>query len=350
MPRVSVIVPVYNVEKYLHRCVDSILAQTFTDFELILVDDGSMDYSGMICDEYAKKDRRVHVIHQSNKGVACARNTALDQVKGEYIAFCDSDDSWEPFLLSVVYQEAKKHHADCVPFNYTMIKEDRIIKEPNFWPGQFNLEDDNERINYIINVLLKYKQGYEVWDRLFRKEIIENNNIRFCTKCGNFGEDLGFTLKYMCYAKRVYCSNQRCYNYFVNEGSIMDQSKSKIRLNDLNEVCYDIMPTYYSVFQNPCLSKQFSIVHFLIMSQQYSKMINTSQYCTLSDELSKIEKNKWYQKNVRGLYKCYKELKRYFGEKTAKQILLFSNYCLHRNWKRFTIESAIFYKWIVRSE
>ena len=102
MPKISVIVPVYKVEQYLHECVDSILAQTFTDFELILVDDGSPDNCGKICDEYAAKDSRVRVIHQENQGVSAARNAALDVAKGEFIAFIDSDDVVNVYYLEVL--------------------------------------------------------------------------------------------------------------------------------------------------------------------------------------------------------------------------------------------------------
>ena len=98
---ISIIVPIYNVEKYLSRCVDSILNQTFTDFELILVDDGSTDNSGKICDEYAEKDCRIKVIHKDNWGVSSARNVGLENSVGEYIMFCDSDDFVEKNAVSV---------------------------------------------------------------------------------------------------------------------------------------------------------------------------------------------------------------------------------------------------------
>lgn len=348
MTKISVIVPVYNAEKYLQRCVDSILAQIFTDFELILVDDGSLDNSGKICDTYAEKDHRVRVIHQPNRGVACARNSALDIVEGKYITFCDSDDSWEPILLSEAYREMKKYRADCVTYNYVMFKEKQDVVQSNFWPGVFNLQDDEAKVDYLIKILLSYKHGYEVWNHLFKRDIIEKNNIRFCTECGDFGEDVGFVFKYLCYAKIVYCSEKKSYNYFVNKGSIMDQSKAKIRLNELNEVCYDIEKIYCAVFQKRELRKQFSIIHFLIMNQQYSKMVFTSKYSELGSEIKKIERTSWYKKQVKGLGQCYEKLCEYYGTKVAKQIILFSKYCLHTNWKRFSIESLIFYKWIIR--
>ena len=103
MPKISVIVPVYNVEKYLCECIDSILTQTFTDFELILVDDGSQDNSGKICDEYANKDHRITVIHQENQGQASARNNALAIAKGEWVHFVDSDDLIHPQMLEILY-------------------------------------------------------------------------------------------------------------------------------------------------------------------------------------------------------------------------------------------------------
>ena len=103
MPEFSVIIPVYNVEKYLGKCIDSILAQTFRDYELILIDDGSLDKSGEICEQYAMKDSRIVVVHQKNGGVSAARNTGIDKAQGRYITFIDSDDSVENNYLSSMY-------------------------------------------------------------------------------------------------------------------------------------------------------------------------------------------------------------------------------------------------------
>lgn len=114
MPKISVIVPVYKAEAYLHRCVDSILAQTFTDWELLLIDDGSPDRSGEICDEYAKKDSRIRVIHKENGGVSSARQRGLDESIGEYTIHADPDDWVEPTMLAEMYQKAKDEDADIV--------------------------------------------------------------------------------------------------------------------------------------------------------------------------------------------------------------------------------------------
>ena len=112
MPLISVVTPVYNVKKYIYRCIDSILAQTVSDFELILVDDGSPDNCGAVCDEYAAKDGRVRVIHQENRGQAAARNRALDMARGEYVAFVDSDDWVHPRYLEILLGNAREKKAD----------------------------------------------------------------------------------------------------------------------------------------------------------------------------------------------------------------------------------------------
>ena len=118
MAEVSIIVPVYQVEKYIRQCVDSILAQTFTDFELILVDDGSKDQSGQICDEYAGRDRRVRVIHKENGGLSDARNKGMDQAVGNYFMFIDSDDYTAPTMIECLYKSILNENADIAVCNY----------------------------------------------------------------------------------------------------------------------------------------------------------------------------------------------------------------------------------------
>ena len=231
-----------------------------------------------------------------------------------------------------------------------MVKENQIEKTTQFLAGIFNIEDNNERLEYLIKVLLSYKHGYEVWNRIFRKKIIDENKIRFCTECGDFGEDIGFVFKYFCYAKIIYCSEKISYHYYVHEGSIMDLSKAVIKLNELNEVCWDIEKSYYAVFREKKIRNQFPIIHFLIMNQQYNGFVLTEKYSELGSEIAKIVKSQWYRRQVKGLGRCYCKLGEYFGKKIAKQILLFSSYCLHKNWKRFSIDSLIFYKWVIKNE
>ena len=124
MPELSIIVPVYKVEKYLPKCIDSILAQTFRDFELLLIDDGSPDRCGEICDAYAARDRRIRVIHQKNQGVSAARNAGLDAACGTYLSFLDSDDSFSPQLFERMISVQKSTHADVVVCGFSSFAED----------------------------------------------------------------------------------------------------------------------------------------------------------------------------------------------------------------------------------
>ena len=118
IPSISVISPIYNMERLLSKCIDSILAQTFNDFELILIDDGSTDRSGVICDEYATRDSRIKVIHKKNEGVSIARQLGIDFAQGEYTIHIDPDDWVEPKMLEELYKKAKSEHADMVICDY----------------------------------------------------------------------------------------------------------------------------------------------------------------------------------------------------------------------------------------
>ena len=122
MELISVIIPVYKVEKYLEQCVESVRQQTYSNIEIILVDDGSPDKCGKICDEYACKDKRIKAIHQNNMGLSVARNTGVEYSKGEYLVFIDSDDYIHPKLLEISYREAKKYNCDLVVYNYKKSK------------------------------------------------------------------------------------------------------------------------------------------------------------------------------------------------------------------------------------
>ena len=208
-PKISVIVPVYKAEKYLHRCVDSILAQLFTDFELLLIDDGSPDNSGTICDEYAKKDNRVRVFHKENGGVSSARNLGLDNATGEWIAFCDSDDYVTPNWLES-FEIAINNKLDfAVQGRYHI---DDFKKEPKEIPSQIGDTIDSKR-KLIIDITNKEVFGY-LGDKFFRKDIIDKYHISFDEKIALW-EDGVFIAKYLEYATSFICVNNLGYCYIL---------------------------------------------------------------------------------------------------------------------------------------
>ena len=212
MPLISVIVPVYKVESYLPRCVDSILSQSMTDFELILVDDGSPDHCGELCDEYAKKDSRVHVIHQVNGGLSAARNAGLDWVfinsDSKWLSFVDSDDWVQPNYLEALYEAAKREKVDISICGFVKtlgdaIPKSDVITESKQPTEQFYIE---KTINATI-----------VCGKLYKKECFQN--IRF--PVGKIHEDEFVTYKILFHYEYVAVIDQPLYVYFQNSDGIM---------------------------------------------------------------------------------------------------------------------------------
>ncbi len=206
-PQISVIVPVYKAEKYLHRCIDSILTQTFTDFELILVDDGSPDGSGAICDEYAHKDKRVKVIHKENGGVSSARNAGLDIARGNIICFVDSDDWVENKFLDSFC----KKDADIVVQAYYQ----NIIKETINKEYYISIEDKYfECVDEFLKTLYMTDNFGYLPTKALKKEIIDKYNLRL--NCNyKFREDLEFVLRYISKCKTFATINKATYHYII---------------------------------------------------------------------------------------------------------------------------------------
>ena len=200
MSKISVIVPVYNTEKYLRRCVDSILAQTFTDFELLLIDDGSTDGSGAICDEYAKKDSRVRVFHKENGGVSSARNVGLKNVRGEWISFVDSDDWVKKNFLDKLIINSENVDLVCVGFIQI---EDKLKYRNVDYEGSAS---EGFRIFFENRIL-----GF-LWNKLFKATIIKNNNL-LLNELISFREDEEFMLRYFCCITKIYSTSESCYYY-----------------------------------------------------------------------------------------------------------------------------------------
>ena len=228
-PAISVIVPVYKVEKYLNECIDSILHQTFADFELILVDDGSPDGCPALCDAAAAKDSRVRVIHQSNKGLSGARNTGLDAARGDWIAFVDSDDKVLPEYLEKLYSKAIKEKPDIVICDFMTIHEDGSY----FRYQEKLVKDENlSQENLIRKILLT--PFVVVWTKLYRRELL--SKIRF--QVGRLYEDAFFTAELFPYIKKAVCIPEALYCYRRSLNSIMRSRRTARNLKDQVEANY----------------------------------------------------------------------------------------------------------------
>jgi glycosyltransferase involved in cell wall biosynthesis len=228
-PKVSIIVPVYKVEQYLKKCVDSIMAQTLTDFELILVDDGSPDNCGKICDDYAQRDSRVKVIHKENGGQASARNAALDIAKGEYIGFVDSDDWIEPDMYELLYNMCIQNNCEIANCSSMIYFKNKTVKN-----GGHSLTIHN-REQGMAAMLEGNLYDEVVWTKLIKRSLLEN--IRFPT--GVFYEDTAFTYKVIDNANRICCIGEPKYHYIKREESTMDRAIKNLKIDAV--LIYDEM-------------------------------------------------------------------------------------------------------------
>lgn len=298
MPKVSVIVPVYNTEKYLPRCIESILAQTFTDFELILVNDGSTDNSGKICDEYAKKDSRIVVIHKENGGASSARNKGLEIVQGEWISFVDSDD----YILVTHFQSIYTINSNV---------ELKIGEMETFSNDIIRISPIIHKIISVSEIISNYKSVnlYSPCSKLYKKNIIVNNGLRFDENV-TVSEDLLFNLKYLLLCKRIeFCPNA-IYRYNKVENFIDKHPLT------VHEIKYNLEIISQSIF---LLEKHFNINCKTIKEQCY--LLQFSLFQTHQKQISRNEQIKewrFYRRNKLYKYKFKMNLK--------ERIFLYLNY------------------------
>lgn len=211
-PIISVIIPVYNVEKYLPRCIDSILTQTFIDFELILVNDGSKDKSGIICDEYANRDSRIRVFHKKNGGVSSARNLGIEKSRGTYISFVDSDDEVVSSYLKNLYDNIMK--SDIVFFSSVWYYEDgceSIITSGEYYSCK-RKEIESALFHLMKNETKHNLLGF-TWNKIFKSDIIKKHNIKFVENL-SISEDEIFTLDYCQYINSLCIIKKPLYYYY----------------------------------------------------------------------------------------------------------------------------------------
>lgn len=234
MCRVSVIVPVYQVEAYLPRCIDSILAQTFRDFELILVDDGTRDRCPAIMEAYAQRDARIRQVHKENGGLSSARNAGLDVARGELIAFVDADDYVAPDLLADAVAAADETGAELVIFNY------RLVDEQGEHEAYLDMADEVIDLNrlglasYFYRYWMPYRHGQEAWCRLYRRSLIEEKGLRFAPNSEIFAEDTLFSAMYLMHVHTI-AALKRPYVCYVQRGdSLMGMRKPQLARRLMN--------------------------------------------------------------------------------------------------------------------
>ena len=275
--RVSVIVPVYKVESYLSRCLDSLCSQSMQDIEIILVDDASPDSCGTICNEYAKKDSRIKVIHHNeNKGLSAARNTGIENATCDYLMFVDSDDWVHKDYCKIPYECAIQYQADLVMFNYT-----RLIK-PNDFSNTLSL---NKKIASTPNGyktreeamdLIYGNVGHLAWNKLYRKELF--HDITY--PVGFFYEDMGTTYKTVWKAQNIYYLDKVLYYYNCIRSGRITSLRNKKALHDWYEVYMqqyrDLKSWGYSHNKLDTLFKHISLGYCIMKNKDMTDSIYVS--------------------------------------------------------------------------
>lgn len=236
-PKVSIIVPVYNVEKYLERCINSLKSQTLEDIEIILVDDSSTDSSLEICNAAAMEDSRIKVIHKANEGAGKARNAALEIAMGEYIGFVDSDDFVGEDMFEILCAKAEKYNSDLVMSGVLFVDGNMFSQEgecvrKNYFDKDTHFETDEDLKKLRMGIVGATpedaddsKYGMSIWKNLFRHEIIKKNSITFESEREMLSEDALFMIDFISCIGKATGINEAFYNYCRNEDSISKSYK-----------------------------------------------------------------------------------------------------------------------------
>ncbi len=283
--KVSVIVPVYNVEKYLKKCLDSLINQTFKDYEIIIVNDGSTDTSQDIINEYVNKYPFIKAFKKENGGLSSARNVGLDNAQGEYISFVDSDDYVEIFFLEKMYGKAIENNSDVVICDYYAITDDN--KKAMKCHMQMSPED---KIEYLLSPQM-------VCNKLIKKEILDK--VRF--KEGTFYEDLDICIKMLPYVNKVSFVDEALYDYYLRHGSIMTQATFNNHLLDIFIVLEDAKSALQNDFYRE--AEYLYITHLLrTATLRFLDYPNTLEYLakinsTMDKEFPNWRENTYYNRS-----------------------------------------------------
>lgn len=310
---ISVIVPIYNTQEYLCKCIDSILSQTYRNFELILVDDGSTDGSAATCDHYMLTDDRISVIHKQNGGLASARNTGLEAATGKYISFVDSDDYIEPDLLETVIDILERGACDWVGFG--MIKETLSgakVDDVRFKPCEIRVSSEEERMEFLLKYLLNYRIGWEAWSHVFRGDIIRKHHLQFVSENAVFAEDMLFSFTYWLYAESCTVIEKPLYHYVQREGSLMDESKRRNVIPQIHVLAQEAYRATANAGQM-YIQANFEILYIHFMEWQIRPYIIGRGINWVRAELEKIELPQYFPGERSAFHEIYCDRVKRFG-------------------------------------
>ena len=303
MPYFSIIVPVYNVEDYLKECIDSVLCQTFTDYELILVDDGSTDRSVDICKEYAGEYKNIRLICKENGGASSARNIGIKEAKGVFLLFLDSDDFWYSRDCLKILKNVTVNLPDFVMFKMNKYF-DGVVTDSY---GNYDLDTTNKSnpTDIFLYMIKENKQLACAWNKAVRRRYVIEKNIFF--QEGTIGEDIEWTVRLFEFAKKICVINDVLYMYRQNrEGSVTNTISPK-KLEDLYNIIKNLANEYKTDIE------QFGKAVKCFMAFEYAILLYTYPMCNSSIGLSEVKECKWLfkyaidkkTKIIKAIYKTF---------------------------------------------
>ena len=287
----SIIVPIYNAEPYLTLCVNSILNQTFQDFEIILVDDGSKDLSGKICDELELKDSRIRVIHKDNSGVSATRNIGIKEASGEWITFVDADDELLQEALSIFMWHTKEDY-DLIEYAHCMLKNGKIIT-PNRKKEEIII-DKNKFYSQFFSYPWYAYHGY-VYAKLYKKDIIDKYNIRF-TEDIYYKEDGLFVCQYVAHCKNILQSTETVYKYYIRENSAVDTYNRLFNIKSFSHL--SASSQIYEIIKKQNLGKEIEKEAKRRICYSYDLLKGSYKSSEIKDEELYLKMNELFKKNI----------------------------------------------------
>lgn len=296
METVSIIIPIYNAQRYIEACLDSIRKQSYQHIEVLLIDDGSNDNSGAICDNYAKQDQRFTVYHRKNAGVSASRNFGLKHSKGKYILYVDADDTIEADMVEKCVHLAESNHADLVicSFRYYIMDDNRIVENSL---GCDFCATEMELFRYWFSVLIEKEILNPPWNKLVRKDLLEANHIRFCEKY-SICEDMAFSVQTIAASKKTVLTREMYYNYYLKSSGTL--------VFKFHENYFEALTSFYKTAYKYCSRFDNNRKQIKTLNTLYVKLIIMflNQIYTMSnwDIKTRLAKMREIGKNDKFLY------------------------------------------------
>ena len=328
----SIIVPVYNGEKYLDRCIDSIINQKYRNIELILVNDGSIDNSSDICKKYARYDDRIIYIEQKNLGVSYARNKGIEEATGDYITFVDCDDYIDKDTLKILNMKIEKEKCDIIKYGY--VKESKFVKKAYNFSIETNIKIIQKEYNEkVFPYIFKTYDLSNIWNAIYKKEVI--SDLRFDENL-KYGEDFKFMIQALLESKSLYIYSECLYHYVYNSNSVINSKNidsNRQRLIDVINCCLDIqkkLNSYIDIQEEFDKRIKNSIMVFC------AEIANKNSYNNYIEKLKSIIENSKFENIEKRYYEIfnlniwdnvfnydyYKKLKKYNVNIKIKKFIL----------------------------